>query len=85
MKEYIKDNYCDDDELRNYADLISRGELEESYTENGKVYYKQAPFDKKVYLAFSGGLNERPVILIVNKNILECISQSNYGRINRDD
>lgn len=72
LVELIETQYnLNNEQLLEYANRISRNELEGTDERNGRVYYKNTPFDRNIYLVYTTTKRERPVNLIVSKHILE--------------
>ena len=82
LREFIFKNYMTPDKLLEYAKLISSEKLIGAEESNNKLYYSQPPFARKqVYIVYtkspgSGmvGKVERPVNLVISKNILLGLS-----------
>ena len=83
LKEYILEHYCGTEALLDYAHKLSNGELEKTEEKDKIIKYKEKPFDDKVYLTYSYTLKEKPVNLVVKREIIEQISPMKHGRLKR--
>ena len=84
LKDFVKSRYTSDERLSEYAKKISTGTLEDTSTNSGKVYYKNAPFDQEGYIVYSPQKYEKPVNLVIKKPLIDEIATES-GILRRGD
>lgn len=91
LKDMIEEQYQSTERLKEYAFRLSDGALGGTTEHYNRLYYKKTPFDDNAYLVYTKepdgdkeGKVEKPVNLVVKKNMIEKVAEE-YGILTRRD